>query len=77
MRERGAFHTVVVMLLHNCVMQDASEAKDRELAAVRQKLSALESDTQSRICDLETQLADALSSAAEAAAAAASGEMFE
>jgi len=49
-------------------VQDLNEEKDRELSTLRQKMSALQLDSQKRISDLESQLTEALSSAAAAAA---------
>ena len=49
-----------------CLEQEVMEQKDRDLAAVKQQLSTLESDSQKRIYELENQLADALSSATAA-----------
>ena len=60
------FIAVSLPCLSDCchrVMQDASEQKEQELAAMKQKLSALESDSQKRICDLENQLKDASATA--------------
>jgi len=61
------------------VLQDLNDEKEREMSTLRQKLTAMESNSQQRISELENQLTDALSSAAAAAAAAAAatGEWSE
>jgi len=58
--------------LHLTLPKGLNEDKERELSTLRQKLTAVESDSQKRISDLENQLTAALSSTA-----ATTGEWFE